>query len=152
MQTHHIDQKIDQRRHSSVREYAQNCSENRHACKANSDDVEHDHGQAGHSHRLLCILDLVGPVYILQCNPTREVLLDDLGRLKMEAHGSVGAFCDVFAPMVCRGVGRIIALAKVHQMNFEEVGEVQGFGDVRGHITDQVVDVSLDVVDETVKK
>ena len=77
--------------------------------------------------------------------------MDDLGWLEMESNSSIGALCDVLADVFRGGIWRVRPLTKVHQMCIEEVWEVQRLGDIRSRIVNQIVEISLEVVEQIAK-
>jgi len=47
-----------------------------------------------------------------------------------------------------RGIRFIRSLAEVHDMDIVEVGKIQSGGNVGGHLAEQVVDISFQVIDD----
>jgi hypothetical protein len=65
----------------------------------------------------------------------------------MEEGGAIRAFGGVHTRASHGAVGRVGALAKIHDMDPIEVWQIERLGDIRGDVVDQIINVFLKVVD-----
>lgn len=70
----------------------------------------------------------------------------------MEEGGAIRAFSGVHRRVSHSAVGRVRSLAKIHNMDSEEVRQVERLGDIRGGIVDQIIYVFLKVVDQIIEE
>lgn len=89
---------------------------------------------------------------IFESDSIGKRILDDFARSEMEKGRAIRAFGGVETWILDGAVGRVGPLAKVHDMNSVEVGQIQGLGDIRGNIVDEVIDAFLQVVDEIIEE
>ncbi len=74
--------------------------------------------------------------------------MDDLAGLEVKRGCAVGALGDILVCMFGSGVRQVGALAEIHNVHVEEVGQIKSRGNIRSDIVDQIVDVSFQIVDQ----